>query len=316
MFRADRFKGRHNLNFRISTGVTFLGGYLGAPSNFDNWLSDKISGWRSSLEALAPAFAPHPQTAYTGLQKSLQQEWQYCQRVNPCPGDAFAPLEEVITTQLLPPLFGDQEPPPRDLTALPVKLSGLSLPRPTDTCTSNLEVSREVTKHLPQSHLDPASPFNLQDHHDTVVQARSSCSIEANTRHEIALQTLINACTLPPSGPDVAPEPDLPKQRLLQRAQLTGRFLTVYPSYSTDTALSAQEFRDRLYYRYGLHPSDLPTQCDGCNKPFSVDHAMSCKVGGLINARHDEIAHTLGSLYIEATTPNSCLLYTSDAADE
>ena len=48
-----------------------------------------------------------------------------------------------------------------------------------------------------------------------------------------------------------------------------------------------------------------PCPTPSCNKPFSVDHAMSCKVGGLINARHDEIAHTFGSLYIEATTPSS-----------
>ena len=166
-------------------------------------------------------------------------------------------------------------------------------------------MSREVTQHLTQSLLDPASPFSLKDHHDTVVQARSSCSIAAQHRHETALRALIDACSLPPSVPDVAPEPDKPKQRLLQRAQLTGRFLTVYPSFSKDTTLSAQEFRDRLFYRYGLHPSDLPTQCDGCNKPFSVDHAMSCPVGGLIKARHDEVAQALASLYIDATTANS-----------
>ena len=34
----------------------------------------------------------HPQTSYTGLQKSLQQEWAFVQRVTPGIGPEFQPM--------------------------------------------------------------------------------------------------------------------------------------------------------------------------------------------------------------------------------
>ena len=302
---AANYKRTHNLPFQLKTGSRFLGGFLGDPSQFDRWLSSKVTGWQSSLEALTAAFPAYPQSAFAGLQKSLQNEWQFCQRVNPCEPEAFTALETVLSSHILPNLYG-QQPPQRALTALPVKFSGLSIPRPTDTCTYNLEVSKEVTKDLVTALLNPQTTFSLQDHQSTVAKARTTCSDAADVRHEAALESLISACTLPPTGPDEPALADTPKQRLLRRAQLTGRFLTVYPSYANNTVLSTQEFRDRLLYRYGMQPSDLPTTCDGCTKPFTVDHAMSCPVGGLIHARHNELAREIGSLYAEATA-NNCV---------
>ena len=75
-----------------------------------------------------------------------------------------------------------------------------------------------------------------------MAKARSTCSDAAAVRHEAVLASLISACTLPPAGPDDPPSADLPKQRLLRHAQLTGRFLTVYPSYANNTV----QMRERL----------------------------------------------------------------------
>ena len=49
----------------------------------------------------------HPQYAYAGLQKSLQQEWAFVQRVTPGIGDAFGPVEEEIATAFLLEIFKD-----------------------------------------------------------------------------------------------------------------------------------------------------------------------------------------------------------------
>ena len=38
----------------------------------------------------------HLQSAYIGLQKSLQQEWSFMQRVTPCIGDAFVLVEQAL----------------------------------------------------------------------------------------------------------------------------------------------------------------------------------------------------------------------------
>jgi hypothetical protein len=46
------------------------------------------------------------QSTYTGLQKSLQQEWQFVQRVVKDSGDSFTDVEEALSKAfLLPSLF-------------------------------------------------------------------------------------------------------------------------------------------------------------------------------------------------------------------
>ena len=71
------------------------------------------------------------------------------------------------------------------------------------------------------------------------------------------------------------------------------------------TGLSAQEFRDALLLRYGTTPPDLPHRCDGCGACFSVEHALQCKKGGLVTARHNELRDELGSLAAMAFTPKA-----------
>jgi hypothetical protein len=60
-------------------------------------------------------------------------------------------------------------------------------------------------------------------------------------------------------------------------------------SSQRDTELSAQEFRDALFMRYGITPPDLPDSCDGCEARFTLQHALGCKKGGLVIFRHNKI---------------------------
>lgn len=63
--------------------------------------------------------------------------------------------------------------------------------------------------------------------------------------------------------------------------------------------LSPKEFRDGLALRYGRSPVELPPHCDGCGESFTVDHALTCRRGGLIIRRHNEVRDVLGSLLEE-----------------
>ena len=68
------------------------------------------------------------------------------------------------------------------------------------------------------------------------------------------------------------------------------------------TVLSPQEFRDALFLRYARTPPDLPKKCDGCDATFNVAHGLSCKKGGLVILRHNEIRDELGALSSRALT--------------
>ena len=53
--------------------------------------------------------------------------------------------------------------------------------------------------------------------------------------------------------------------------------------------LGPQEWRDALFLRCGFEPLDLTTYCDGFQTKFSISHALACKKGGLVTARHNEL---------------------------
>ena len=58
----------------VVTGHRYLGGFLGDTAAEREWLEKKVQGWKESVAILAGVALKHPQSAYTGLQNSLQQE--------------------------------------------------------------------------------------------------------------------------------------------------------------------------------------------------------------------------------------------------
>ena len=65
----------------------------------------KIKGWTESVAILAGVAPKHPQSAYTGMQKSLQQEWAFVQRVTLGVGDSFGPVETALKETFVPAVF-------------------------------------------------------------------------------------------------------------------------------------------------------------------------------------------------------------------
>ena len=102
------------------------------------------------MNILAEVARKYPQSAYTRLQKSLQQEWAFIQRVTPVVGDSLGPVEEALKDTYMPALFeglreGVTE---QGVTCLPVKQAGLALPDPSHTAPENWMASCVITRHL------------------------------------------------------------------------------------------------------------------------------------------------------------------------
>ena len=81
----------------------------------------------------------HSQSTYAGLQKSLQQEWAFVQRVTPVVGAAFGPVEEALQEVFDLALFRGltEGLPTRENTRLPIKQAGLAIPDPVLTAPEN-----------------------------------------------------------------------------------------------------------------------------------------------------------------------------------
>ena len=92
--------------------------------------------------------------------------------------------------------------------------------------------------------------------------------------------------------------------RQIQRASKNGAWFTVMPSTVNGTELGSQKWRDALFLRYGLETPDLPKYCDGCEALFSISHALDCKKGGLVTARHNQLCDGVADLTGKAFTPS------------
>jgi hypothetical protein len=79
----------NDLKFKVQAGSRYLGGYIGSQADRELWVQEKVSFWTSAVTDLAFATLSHPQTAFAGLQKSLQHEWQFIQWVIDNIGDCF-----------------------------------------------------------------------------------------------------------------------------------------------------------------------------------------------------------------------------------
>ena len=98
----EHFRG---LGIRVVTGHRYFGGFNGDADAERDWLQEKMQGWLESVKVLAGVSHKHPQSAYAGLQKSLQQDWAFVQRVTPGVGDTFGPVEEALREIFVPALF-------------------------------------------------------------------------------------------------------------------------------------------------------------------------------------------------------------------
>ena len=281
------------LHFEISTGNRYLGGFIGGPTAFDKWITSKADDWVYSIEQLSEVAANYPQAAYCGMQKSLQMEWQFVQRVIPDCGDKFAPVEKAIAESFLPALFGDQIEQGdyrRSLARLPVKFAGLAIPDPTESAKTNYEASTQTCSHLIAA-IRGEKEFKSADHKAVISEVKSERKGRIEEAHEREFRSITSSL-----GRDT--------RRAIARGRETGQWLNVLPSTVNGTDLSKVEFRDALNFRYGRAPGDLPSHCDGCGEKFSIRHAHACKKGGLVIARHDEIRDELADIASRAFKPS------------
>jgi hypothetical protein len=101
-----------------------LGGFISEDIALRSWLQEKAKNWEEAVADPAEVAPNFPQTAYSGLQKALQQEWQFVQRVTKGIGSDCQDFKLVLAKTFLPTLFGDdynESDPHHKLSCLPVK---------------------------------------------------------------------------------------------------------------------------------------------------------------------------------------------------
>ena len=62
--------------------------------------------------------------------------------------------------------------------------------------------------------------------------------------------------------------------------------------------LSKQQFWDSICLIYGWEISKSPTTCP-CGSKFDIQHSMSCKKGGFVTIRHNDLRHLTAKILSE-----------------
>jgi hypothetical protein len=190
----------------------------------------------------------------------------------------------------LPALLGEELPvsmTTRDQASLSTKFAGLGLPDPVQSAAESHKSSAVGTSLLAQSLRDGAQ-LDVAEHGRQVSQGRKDSQKRKATNSEELLESLCDGAT--------ARE---------KRARETGGWLNILPDSLNGTELSTEEFLDSLQLRLGFTPTALPEKCDGCGHCFTVEHALTCKKGGLVLLRHNDLAAEWHQLCATALTPSA-----------
>ena len=289
------------LGFEVTTGARYLGGYVGNNTSKNRYIEDKVNDWCESIKIFASMAPSIPQLVYAAVSKSLQHEWSYLQRVTEDCCLHFKPLEELIQNTFLPSLFGidlTKYPHIRTLTALPVKQGGISIPNPKEMAEVNYHTSKSCTSHLSDSLLG-CHPFNYNTHRETARNKKKDMLEEKEMFSRLRFDQATHKDVM---DPDVA--------RGISRTTMpgSGNWLSFIPTISNENLIAPLEFRDALCKRYLLPIVKPPTACDGCQQPFTLNHALNCPIGGLTIRRHNEIRDELAYLAAMAYGPSAVRL--------
>ncbi|GAX18236.1 hypothetical protein FisN_31Hu011 [Fistulifera solaris] len=266
--------------FKYVCGHRYLGGFIGSAAARDEYVKEKIENWTRTVNLLAEVAKKYPQSAYSGFRHSLQMEWQYIQRVIPRIAPLFEPLESAIQNNFLPALLGQKEPVTgelRKILALGTKAAGIGIWNPMETCCHNFSTSEKVTKLISGSLLENLN-LNVRQHQERAKTERAAASA---SRHASELQILKVICAA------------------------KGKTKKANKKSDDSCKQNRHEFGFPLRIRTGLPIQALPQKCDGCNKPFSVEHAQTCKHGGLVILRHDDVKNEFMSLCAQAYGPKA-----------
>ena len=278
-----------NTNVIIQTeGHPYLGIPIGSHSFCQKYLHDLVNTWSQEIKTLSKIAHTQPQAAYVGFTKGLINKWTYVMRSCHTNDITWAALEDTIRHHFLPALtgrkaFSDLE---RKLLSLPPRHGGIGIIIPNETAKQQYAYSDEITSSLVLL-IMTQNPSYSDETRVSIAEAMRNVNSLKKEAHRNLTDSIMND----------APR-DLQLAINLAKEKGASNWLTVLPIQRHGYCLHKSAFRDALSLRYGWTPSGLPTTCV-CGKAFSVEHAISCKCGGFVIGRHNEVRNIIADVMSE-----------------
>lgn len=253
----------------------FLGAAIGTKEFKQTYLQEKVEEWCKSMRRLSKIAASQPQAAYTAFIFGEQHKYTYFMRIIKNIAEIMKPLDDVITNEFIPALFGREiTSNDREILSLPIREGGLGIQIQHEIAESSYYTSTKITAPLVSKIKEQYHSLPCQD----VVNAAKSDAIK------------LSKYQAEEKYASVKTKQDAESKRNLEQLSERGSssWLGAIPLKDQGFNLNKSEFQDALNLRYDKPLKHLPSNC-ACGQKFTITHAMNCHRGGFINARHDNI---------------------------
>ena len=128
----------------------YLGVYLEAAEDAQEYMIDKVASWVKSVELFDIIADKYPQSAFSGLVSSLHNDWAHIQYITAHTDDEFLPLYHALTKACQTDIFGVKGVQMGLLktTSLPVIIVGLVILHPSSEYPLDHATSISSTDHV------------------------------------------------------------------------------------------------------------------------------------------------------------------------
>ena len=266
-----------NINVTVS-GAKHLGAVIGDLSFKEDYIKEKVESWRQQLELLSQIAELQPQAAYSAYINGFKHKFTYFLITISNFESYMQPIEEVIRLKFIPAITGGYICSDNDR-------NGLSFLKYNETQNIEYRNSRKITKELTENIILQNKQFQINN--EEIKKTKKKIKTDKQTNYQNKLEEL-------------ASNMNEQCKRNIEIIRETGssNWLSVVPIKEYTYTLNKQQFWDSLRLRYHWPIPGLPTMCP-CGEKFNVQHALSCKKGGFITLRHNEVRDITATLLSE-----------------
>ena len=277
MLQAEIIFHKSGLNI-TSKGRKHLGAVIGSENFKSEFVESLVDKWVGEISKLCDIAKIEPHVAYSSFTHGLQHRYTYFMRTIPNISDDLKRLDIAVDKFIKCLVEGYEfNATERLLFSLPTKLGGLGIQIPSQASDCQYENSRSVTQDL-SDHVRQQKE-TLDINYDSIKRAKTVLKKNKQTQ----LETKLN---------DVRANLSNSKLLLLDAVTEHGAssWLSALPIKDQGFYLNKQSFFDAIYLRYGIPLRRMPIHCV-CGSNYSIEHALSCKLGGFVTIRHNEIVY-------------------------
>lgn len=260
-----------------SDGERHLGAVISTQNFKEDYMKDRVKGCVNEIVRLHDIAKTEPQAAYAAFTHGVKHNWYYLLRTVPDIGHLLEPLESAIRRVLIPALTNGRCPndQKRKLLELPPRLGGLGIPNPQDLAPYEFQNSLNLTATLTENITTQDEQSEVSIEETRIIRTEIAKNRENRQKNEML---------------NLMEQLQGNLKRKVEMAQEVGasNWLTALPIRAKGFSLNKKEFTDAIALRYGWPMDGLPDLC-ACRTHFDSDHAMTCRKGGFVCMRHDEV---------------------------